>query len=128
MRLDSDPIDLRNRTHAWPKSMKRDVRSTFRPLQPSWVDPETEDLTPAKCLSVTSATRSVVYVLYGSSYPQIVRPVSSWFTKQVSESELKEFFADFGPVKYCQIVKDHSKKWSRGYAHVTIGEREGVEI
>lgn len=87
------------------------------------MDPETEDLTHAKYLSVTSATRSVVD---GSSYPQIVRPVSYWLTKQVSESELKDFFADFGPVKYCQIVKDHSKKWSRGYVLDTIEEGGGV--
>ena len=33
---------------------------------------------------------------------------------QVSEREMKEFFAYFGAVKYCQIVKDHQKRRSRG--------------
>ena len=38
-----------------------------------------------------------------------------WFRSgiQVSGREMKEFFADFGAVKYCQIVKDQNGR-SRG--------------
>lgn len=108
---------------AWLKSTKRDVRSTFKLLLASWVDPflEREVQTPARCLSGISATRSVVYirlwVVLFSNCP------TGLLIKQVSEKELKDFFADFGPVKYCQIVKDHNKKWSRGY--ICIHHRRG---
>ena len=35
---------------------------------------------------------------------------------QITESELKEFFEEFGPVRFCQVVKDHRRGWSRGCA------------
>lgn len=60
---------------------------------------------------------NISYKVSGCIRLRVVRSsnCSTGFLLQVSERELKEFFSDFGPVKYCQIVKDHRKKWSRGY-------------
>jgi hypothetical protein len=45
---------------------------------------------------------------------------------QVSGREMKEFFADFGAVKYCQIVKDQNGR-SRGIGFVTFKSVDAVE-
>lgn len=38
--------------------------------------------------------------------------------KSMSETELKEHFAQFGDVEHCNVVRDRNTKESKGYAYV----------
>jgi hypothetical protein len=46
---------------------------------------------------------------------------------RVTARELRKFFSEFGEVRYCQIVKDHRKRWSRGIGFVTFEETSTAE-